>query len=95
MELEQNYAQMKLMDLENENLHQKAFAKDQQKAAKKRLMSGQACHMTAPGMINLLARQTWETVMGEVFKEASDCFKARQKAIDDHYKKIAATEKGG
>lgn len=28
VELEQDYTQMKLMDLENEQLHQKAFAKD-------------------------------------------------------------------
>ena len=52
---EQDYAQMKLMDLENEWLHWKAFAKDQQKAAKKRLVSGQACHMTAPEMLDSLA----------------------------------------
>jgi hypothetical protein len=77
VELEQDYTQMKLMDLENKNLCQKAFAKDQRKAVKKRLTSGQACHMTAPEMIDLLSRQTWETVMGKVFKEASDCFKAR------------------
>ena len=31
--------------------------------------------------------------MGEVFKEALDCFKARRKAIDDHYKEIAAQKK--
>jgi len=31
--------------------------------------------------------------MGEVFKEASDCFKARQKVIDDYHKKIAVVRK--
>jgi hypothetical protein len=76
VELEQD-TQMKLMDLENKNLCQKAFAKDHWKAAKKRLKSGQMHHMTAPEMIDLLVQQTWETVMGEVFKEASGCFKAR------------------
>ena len=55
---------------------QKAFGKDQWKAAKKKLASGQARHMTAPEMIDLLARQTWESTMGELFKEASEQFKA-------------------
>ena len=67
---------MKLMDLENERLCQKAFSKDQQKALKKKFTSGQAHHMTAPEMIDLLAQQTWELVMGKVFKEASEQFKA-------------------
>ncbi|KAF8223052.1 hypothetical protein L208DRAFT_1319051 [Tricholoma matsutake] len=34
--LKQDYAQMKLMDLENKRLQKKAFAKDQQKTAKKK-----------------------------------------------------------
>ena len=93
MALEQDFAQMKLMDLENERLHQKAFSKDQWKAAKKKLASGQARHMTAPEMIDLLARQTWESTMGELFKEASEQFKARRKAIDDYHKGIAAENK--
>jgi len=52
--LEQDYAQMKLMDLQNEWLCQKAFTKNQQKAVKK-LASGQARHMTAPEIMDLLA----------------------------------------
>jgi hypothetical protein len=59
IELEQDYAQMKLMDLENERLCQKAFTKEKQKAARKKLTLDQACHMTAPEMIDHLARQTW------------------------------------
>jgi len=52
--LEQDYAQMKLMNLENEQLHQKAFGKDQQKATRKKLASGQARHMTTLEMMDLL-----------------------------------------
>jgi hypothetical protein len=55
IELKQDYAQMKLMDLENERLRQKAFAKEKQKATRKKLTSGQAHHMTAPEMIDHLA----------------------------------------
>ena len=75
--LEQDYAQMKLMDLENERLKKKAFTKDQQKTAKKKFTSGQAWHMTAHEVIDLLAQQTWESAMADVFKEASEQFKAR------------------
>jgi len=32
--------------------------------------------MTAPEMMDMLARQTWESAMGELFKEASERFKA-------------------
>ena len=32
--------------------------------------------MTAPDMINLLVRQTWESTMKDLFKEASERFKA-------------------
>ena len=91
--LEQDYAQMKLMDLENERLQKKAFAKDKRKTAKKMFTSGQAWHMTAPEMIDLLARQTWESAMADVFKEASEQFKARQKAIDYYHKAIVAEKK--
>jgi len=54
VELEQDYTQMKLMDLENEWLCQKASAKDKQKAARRKLTSGQACHVTAPEMLDSL-----------------------------------------
>jgi PHD/YefM family antitoxin component YafN of YafNO toxin-antitoxin module len=93
VELEQDYTQMKLMDLENEQLHQKAFAKDKRKAARSKLTSGQARHMTASEMLDLLARQTWESMMGDLFKEASERFKALRKAIDDHHKQIAVEKK--
>jgi hypothetical protein len=75
MALEQDYAQMKLMDLENEQLRQKAFGKDQQRAAKKKLVSGQARHMTAPEMVDLLARQTWESAMGDLISTIQDTTK--------------------
>ena len=90
--LEQDYAQMKLMDMENERLRQKAFTKCQQKAAKK-LTSGQAHHMTATEMMDLLAWQTWESAMRDLFKEASERFKAQRKAIDNYHKQIAANRK--
>lgn len=91
--LEHDYAQMKLMDLENERLRQKAFAKEQRKAAKQKLASGQARHMTAPEMMDLLARQTWESTMKDLFKEASEKFKVQRKVIDDYHKGLAAEKK--
>jgi len=88
--LERDYTQMKLMDLENKHLHEKAFAKDQWKAARQKLTSGQACHMTAPKMMDFLAWQTWKSAMGNLFKESSEQFKAQREAIDDHHKALAA-----
>ena len=44
-------------------------------------------------MMDFLARQTWESAMGNLFKEASEQFKARRKAIDDHHKALAAEQK--
>ena len=49
--------------------------------------------MTAPEMIDLLAQQTWKSAMADVFKEASEQFKARRKAIDNHYKTLLAERK--
>lgn len=91
--LEHDYAKMKLMDLENECLCQNAFAKEQWKAARQKLASGQVCHMTAPEMMDLLARETWESTMKDLFKEASEEFKAQRKEIDDYHKKLAAEKK--
>jgi hypothetical protein len=68
---------MKLMDLEDEGLRKKVFANDQQKTAKRKHTSSQACHVTAPEMIDLLARETWESAIANVFKEASEVFKGR------------------
>jgi len=52
--LEEDYAQMKLMDLENERLRKQAFEREKQKAQDKR-SSGHAQHMTASENLDLLA----------------------------------------
>ena len=52
--LEEDYAHMKLMDLENERLRKPAFEKEKRKKLNK-LTSGHAWHMTAEENINLLA----------------------------------------
>jgi len=60
---------------------------------RKKFTSGQACHMTAPEMVELLTQQTWESAMGDLFKEASEKFKAQRKAIDNYHKAIAAEKR--
>ena len=52
--LEEDYAQMKLMDLENERLRKQAFEKEKQKNWDK-LTSGHARHMIAAETLDLLA----------------------------------------
>jgi hypothetical protein len=90
--LEEDYAQMKLMDLENERLRKRAFEKDKRKANNKQT-SGQARHMTAAENLDLLARQDWESRMKDVFKEAAPRFKILKKNILDYYKDIEKAKK--
>lgn len=52
--LEEDYSQMKLMDLENERLQKRAFGKEKQKQPHKQT-SGHAQHMTAAEQLDLLA----------------------------------------
>ena len=85
--LEEDYAQMKLMDLENERLRKRAFEKEKRKAQNKR-SSGQARHMTAAENLDLLARQDWESRMKDVFKEAAPQFRVLKKSILDYHKQI-------
>ena len=68
--LEEDYAQMKLMDLENERLRKKVFEKGKWKN-QGRLTSGHAQHMTAAENLDFLARQDWESRMKEVFREVA------------------------
>jgi hypothetical protein len=83
--LEEDFAQMRLMDLENERLRKRVFAKEKQKSQNKRT-SGHARHMTANENLDLLARQDWESRMRDVFKEAAPRFKALKKNIVDYHK---------
>ena len=90
--LEEDYAQIKLMDLENERLRKQAFRKVKQKN-QNRLTSGHARHMTAAESLDLLARQDWERWMNDVFKEAAPRFKVLKKNIIDHLKAIEKARK--
>ena len=85
--LEEDYAQMKLMDLENGRLRKRVFEKEKQRNPNKQ-SSGRARHMTAAENLDLLARQDWESRMKDVFKEASPRFKVLKKNILDHQKAI-------
>jgi DDE superfamily endonuclease len=73
--LEEDYAQMKLMDLENERLRKRVFEKEKQKNPHK-LSSGRVWHMTAAKQLDLLAQQDWGSCMKEVFKEVALRFKS-------------------
>ena len=68
--LEEDYGQMKLMDLENKRLRKKVFEKGKQKN-QGRLTSGHAQHMTAAENMDFLACQDWESRMKDVFKEVA------------------------
>ena len=90
--LEQDFAQMKLMELENERLRKRAFEK---KGQKKQNMptSGRARHMTAAENLDWLARHDWESLMKDVFKEAALRFKVLKKNITDYQKALEKEKK--
>ena len=90
--LEQDYAQMKLMDLENEKLRKRAFAREEQKS-KKKLVAGRARHMTTEDNLDVLAREDWEKLMKEVFKELAPRLKVQKKTITLFYQNLEKERK--
>jgi len=90
--LEQDFAQMKLMELENERLRKRAFEKT---GRKKQNMptTGRARHMTAAENLDWLAHHDWENLMKDVFKEAAPRFKVLKKNITDYQKAIEKERK--
>jgi hypothetical protein len=90
--LEEDYAQMKLMDLENERLRKQVLEKGKRKNNSK-LASGRARHMTAAENLDLLARQDWESRMKDVFKEAAPRFRVLKKDIVNYHKALEKARK--
>jgi hypothetical protein len=90
--LEQNYAQMKLMDIENERLRVKLFNKIKKKE-KSLLVTTDARHMTSEEMLHLLAREEWKRSMKEVYKKLGPVFKLQRKRVTDHMREEAKRRK--
>ena len=90
--LEEDYTQMKLMDLENERLRKQVLEKGKRKTNSK-LASGRARHMTAAENLDLLARQDWESRMKDVLKEAAPRFRVLKKDIVDYHKVLEKARK--
>ena len=91
-QVQRDYAQMVLMDGENERLRQIAFAK-QTKQRKKKQTSSHPRHMTGEENLEVLARADWNMAMKSVFQEATETFKACRKMNDNHYKALAHENK--
>lgn len=81
--LDANYAQMKLMDSENERLRRKAFAKKKKRVA---VNTGAARHLTSDEMLEGLAFADHKKGMATVFVELKPKFKGIKK-------RLAAAEK--
>ncbi len=90
--LEQDFAQMKLMELENKRLRKCAFEKKGQKR-QNMPTSGCAHHMTAAENLDWLARHDWESLMKDIFKEAVPRFKVLKKNIADYQKALEKEKK--
>ncbi|KAF9222114.1 hypothetical protein BS17DRAFT_768088 [Gyrodon lividus] len=94
--VEHYYAQMKLMETENGQLRQQAFAKQQGRAKctkDREIDTTHGWHMTSEEMMDTLAyiecKQAWK----DLLKEAAPKFKLQWKLIDDYYKQVAADER--
>lgn len=90
-QVQADYTQMHLMDLENEKLHQKLFSKSKKKKDKK--ITSDAQHMTSNEILNTLAKAKWDALMKLVFVEACPTFQKLLHDITHHYKQLATAEK--
>ena len=95
-QIEADFGQMQLMDLENARLRRLAFEREQKRAKKgkkDKQESSEAQHMTSTENLEKLAKNDWETAMEPVWKEAKACYKQQEKEIRDHNKKVEEQEK--
>jgi hypothetical protein len=90
--LEADYAQVKLMDLENEQLRKQAFEKGKHKSHTT-ASSGQARHMTAKDNLVELAKMDWCDAMKDVWRELKLQFQVIKKALSNQQKAIEKAKK--
>lgn len=88
--LERNYAQMVLMDKENQRLRLRAFGQAKRKATRG---SSHARHMTSSEMLDELAFEDFEKNLKAVFVEAAPLFKDLRGAIDQYHNEIIQRQK--
>lgn len=88
IQLEKDFAQLKLMDGENERLRKVAFAKEEKRMRKKELTTVHPRHMTDTEMLEKLAQGDWKKKMKDVHQEAVKVFQGLRTAIDQHYKDL-------
>ena len=89
--VQQDHAQLRLMDDKNSKLRQRLYTKENKKKDKRQ--TSEARHMTSVKVLDLLAKLDWQSKLKDVFKQAKEIFKEREKKIIQHYKDIADEEK--
>jgi len=90
--LEADYAQMMLMDLENEWLRKQAFKKEKRRSHAAP-SSGHTGHMTAEDNLIELAKLDWCNAMKDMWKELQLRFQLIKKALNNWQKEIAKAKK--
>ncbi|KAJ3484616.1 hypothetical protein NLI96_g5517 [Meripilus lineatus] len=90
IELEKNYAQMRLMDMENGNLRQQLYNKPKKPSKK---TSSHSRHLTNEENLQLLAKEEAMQLWKDVFKEAAPQFRAQKDKIKQFYQDEAAEQK--
>ena len=89
--VQQDHAQLQLMDDKNGKLRQRLYTKENKKKDKQQ--TSEAWHMTSVEVLDLLAKLDWQSKLKDVFKQVKEIFKEREKKIIQHYKDIADEEK--
>ena len=93
VQLEKDFTQMTLMDMENGRLRKRAYAKEKKKAEKKETTQAHARLMTGTENLDALAEKDFMKQWKEVAKELVPIFKRIRKEIGDHDKSIAQAAK--
>jgi hypothetical protein len=93
VQLEKDFTQMKLMDLENGRLRKRAFAKEKKKAEKKETTQAHSRLMTSSENLDALAEKDFMKQWKDVTKELAPIFKRIRNEISNHEKEIVDAAK--
>jgi len=90
-QIQRDHAQKRLMDRENERLHQRLHWKQKKKEDKH--TTAEARHMTSDESLDEGAKAQWCTNIKEFHEMAKPIFKKKREDIDEYYRNLVVQEK--
>jgi hypothetical protein len=93
VQLEKDFTQMKLMDLENGRLWKWAYMREKKKTEQRETTQAHACLMTGVENLNALAEKDFMRKWKDIVKELAPTFKQIRGAISDHEKQMVQAAK--